>query len=127
MAFLRRCIWLEAESIASPQRPETESNSTFSNKKSERRHDRSFRCNLRIEEMQIMPLAAWLPCSDVREIGTGPHRPHQMRLIENIIARNGSASSPVPRNICSEIGATNLLAVAVDAAFRYVDLSAQIS
>ena len=73
--------------------------------------------------MQILPLPARLARADIGQVWSGTHGAHQVRPVENVIARHRTSRSPVPLNICSKVGRPYLLAVAVKAAFGNIYFS----
>lgn len=59
----------------------------------------------------------------IREIGTHSHFPKQHRTIENVIAWRAAAVAPFAIDIGSGVVGANLLAVAIDAAIRDINVA----
>ena len=68
-----------------------------------------------------MPVVAGLTHPDVGEVRAAAHGAQQRRLIEDMVARDGSAHAPPAIQIGTEPGRPDLLAVTVQTAEALVD------
>ena len=74
-----------------------------------RRHVRARRGDLRIVEVQVVPLGTRLPRADVHQIGARAHRAQQLRRIMDVVAGMTAAGTPASLEVRVPLSAADLL------------------